>query len=80
MAAAQLPFGYLLLFPLLLGGQFVSSNWQKYVLLTKISVGGYHLIGGLQEAAAQRFDDLLAVRGVENVGKMSANTPKDAGK
>ena len=39
-----------------------------------------HVIGGLQEVAAQRFDDLLAARGIENVGKMSANTPKDAGK
>jgi len=28
-----------------------------------------HVIGGLQEAAAQRFDDLLAARGIENVGK-----------
>ena len=39
-----------------------------------------HVMGGLQEVAAQRFDDLLAARGVENVGKMSAKTPKDAGK
>jgi len=39
-----------------------------------------HVIGGLQEVAAQRFDDLLAARGVENVGKMSAKAPKDAGK
>ncbi len=37
-----------------------------------------HVIGGLQEVAAQRFDDLLAARGIENVGKMSANTPDDA--
>ena len=28
-----------------------------------------HVIGGLQEVAAQRFDDLLAARGIENVGK-----------
>ena len=28
-----------------------------------------HVIGGLQEAAAQRFDDLLAARAIENVGK-----------
>ena len=39
-----------------------------------------HVIGGLQEAAAQRFDDLLAARGVENVGKMSANPTEDVGK
>jgi len=39
-----------------------------------------HVIGGLQEAAAQRFDDLLAARGVENVGKMSANPTENAGK
>jgi len=39
-----------------------------------------HVIGGLQEAAAQRFDDLLAARGVENVSKMSANPTEDAGK
>ncbi len=39
-----------------------------------------HVIGGLQEVAAQRFDDLLAARGIENVGKMSANTPDDTGK
>jgi len=37
-------------------------------------------MGGLQEAVAQRFDDFLLARGIENVGKMSANTPKDAGK
>ena len=28
-----------------------------------------HVIGGLQEAAAQRFDDLLAAKRIENVGK-----------
>jgi len=28
-----------------------------------------HVMGGLQEVAAQRFDDLLVARGVENVGK-----------
>jgi len=39
-----------------------------------------HVIGGLQEVAAQRFDDLLAAKRIENVGKMSAKTPKDAGK
>ena len=39
-----------------------------------------HVMGGLQEVAAQRFDDFLAARGIENVGRMSANTPKDAGK
>ena len=39
-----------------------------------------HVIGGLQEVAAQRFDDLLAAKSIENVGKMSANTPDDAGK
>ena len=39
-----------------------------------------HVLGGLQEAAAQRFDDLLVAKRIENVGKMSANTPKDAGK
>jgi len=39
-----------------------------------------HVIGGLQEVAAQRFDDLLAATSAENVGKMSANTPRDAGK
>jgi len=39
-----------------------------------------HVIGGLQEVAAQRFDDLLAATSAENVGKMSASTPKDAGK
>jgi integrase len=35
-----------------------------------------HVIGGLQEAAAQRFDDLLAARATKNadVGKMSART------
>jgi hypothetical protein len=37
-------------------------------------------MGGLQEAAAQRFDDLLAAKRIENVGKMSANTAKDADK
>jgi len=37
-----------------------------------------HVMGGLQEAAAQRFDDFLATKGIENVGKMSANTPEDA--
>jgi integrase len=35
-----------------------------------------HVIGGLQEVAAQRFDDLLAATSAENVGKMSANDPK----
>ncbi len=39
-----------------------------------------HVIGGLQEVAAQRFDDLLAAKRIENVGKMSADTHKDAGK
>ncbi len=39
-----------------------------------------HVMSGLQEAAAQRFDDLLAARDVDNVGKMSAKTTKDAGK
>jgi len=39
-----------------------------------------HVIGGLQEVAAQRFDDLLAATSAENVGKMSANTPRGAGK
>ena len=39
-----------------------------------------HVMGGLQEVAAQRFDDLLAARDTNNVGKMSANTPDDAGK
>ena len=33
-----------------------------------------HVIGGLQEVAAQRFDDLLAVRGIENVGKNPGDT------
>lgn len=37
-----------------------------------------HVIGGLQEAAAQRFDDLLAAGSAENVGKMSANPTEDA--
>jgi len=27
------------------------------------------MISGLQEAAAQRFDDFLAARGIENIGK-----------
>ena len=31
-----------------------------------------HVIGGLQEAAAQRFDALLAARVVEHIGKMLA--------
>jgi len=39
-----------------------------------------HLMGGLQGAAAQRFDDLLAARGVKNVGKMSVNTAEEADK
>ena len=39
-----------------------------------------HVIGGLQEVAAQLFDDLLVARGVENVGKMSAKTPGDVTK
>ena len=40
-----------------------------------------HVMGGLQEVAAQRFDDFLSANGCrENVGKMSANTPRDAGK
>lgn len=39
-----------------------------------------YVIGGLQEAAAQRFDDLLVASGIENVGKMSANPNEDAGK
>ena len=30
-------------------------------------------MGGLQQAAAQRFDDFLAAKGTENVGKMLAN-------
>ncbi len=30
-----------------------------------------HVIGGLQEVAAQRFDDLLAAKSIENVGKHS---------
>jgi len=34
-------------------------------------------MGGLQEVAAQRFDDFLAAKGIENVGK---HPPKDAGK
>jgi hypothetical protein len=39
-------------------------------------------MGGLQEAAAQRFDDFLTSgkAETENVSKMLANTPKDAGK
>ena len=28
-----------------------------------------HVMGGLQEVAAQRFDDFLAAKGIENVGK-----------
>ena len=34
-----------------------------------------HVVGGLQEVAAQRFDDFLIVRGGQttNVGKMSAS-------
>jgi len=41
-----------------------------------------HVVGGLQEAAAQRFDDFLSAKGTsrENVGKMSADTTKDATK
>ena len=35
-----------------------------------------HVMAGLQEAVAQRFDDLLVARGVENVGKISANNPR----
>jgi len=38
-----------------------------------------HVVGGLQEVAAQRFDDLLAAGGI-NVGRMSVETPEDAGK
>ena len=34
-----------------------------------------HVIDGLQEAAAQRFDDLLAARGIENVGKSPLKMP-----
>ena len=39
-----------------------------------------HVIGGLQEVAAQRFDDLLAATSAENVGKMSADATNNAGK
>jgi hypothetical protein len=39
-----------------------------------------HVIGGLQEAAAQRFDDLLTATSAENVAKMSPNSTEDAGK
>jgi integrase len=41
-----------------------------------------HVMGGLQEAAAQHFDKLLTSgkAETENVSKMLANTPKDAGK
>ena len=39
-----------------------------------------HVVGGLQEVAAQRFDDLLVGRGIENVGKMSAGGSGLAGK
>jgi len=37
-----------------------------------------HVMGGLQEAAAQRFDDFLAAKSIENVGKMSATPTDDA--
>jgi len=38
-----------------------------------------HVVGGLQEAAAQRFDDFVSRRGTpeENVGKMSADTDRN---
>jgi len=39
-----------------------------------------HVVGGLQEAAAQRFDDLLTATSAENVAKMSPNPTEDAGK
>lgn len=37
-----------------------------------------HVIGGLQEAAAQRFDDFVSAKGTpgENVGRMSAKRPE----
>ena len=35
-----------------------------------------HVMGGLQETAAQRFDDFLSARAVENVSKMLANQPE----
>ncbi len=35
-----------------------------------------HVMSGLQEAAAQRFDDLLAAGGIENVGKHYQRTPR----
>jgi integrase len=38
-----------------------------------------HVIGGLQEAAAQRFDDFISAKGnrTQNVGKMSADRTKE---
>ncbi len=41
-----------------------------------------HVVGGLQEAAAQHFDELLSSEkaGTENVSKMLANPTEDAGK
>jgi len=38
-----------------------------------------HVIGGLQEAAAQRFDDFISAKGnsTQNVGKMSADTAEE---
>ena len=36
----------------------------------RVTVGTYaHVIGRLQEAVVQRFDDLLATRGIEYVDK-----------
>jgi hypothetical protein len=37
-----------------------------------------HVIGGLQEAAAQRFDDFVSAKDTprENVGRMSAKRPE----
>jgi len=37
-----------------------------------------HVMGGLQEAAAQHFDNFLAAKGIENVGKNSRGCQKTA--
>jgi integrase len=49
----------------------------------KVTLDTYsHVMGGLQEAAAQHFDELLTSKKAEteNVSKMLANTPDDVGK
>jgi len=59
-----------------MGGSIIQSS-------IRVTLDTYsHVMGGLQEAAAQHFDELLTSgkAETENVSKMLANTPEDAGK